>query len=208
MSQLIDAGIVSNSRVFFIKGDRTAIVDTGAPGNERKILKALRVAGIPQDNVSLIIITHAHWDHCGSVGPLKNALKVPVMAGWPDAGPMEKGENIPSTGFPGKSETRPPGPGFEGAKAKIIVKNVMSLSEYGIDACVVPTPGHTEGSISVIASNGDCATGDFLAGLLTGEHDVVEKSLNDLVHRGAKRFYPSHGPSIDTETVLKMFFQP
>ena len=39
MGQVIDAHIDGNSRVFFVTGGRTAIVDAGWPGSEWKILK-------------------------------------------------------------------------------------------------------------------------------------------------------------------------
>ncbi len=183
MSQIIDSRIDSNSRVFFVKGDRTAIYDTGAPGNERKILRALREAGIPQAQVSVIVVSHAHWDHCGSLGALKAALKVPVILGWPDAEFMEKGENILPTNFTAKSkEADTAGPGFESVTVEVVAREDMRLDKYGIDAWVITTPGHTEGSVSVLAGNGDCATGDFLAGIIyrrargrRAKHEKIER---------------------------------
>ncbi len=206
MSQVIDAKIDGNSHVFFVKGDRTAIVDTGGPGNERNILRALKSADIPREQVSLIVITHAHWDHCGSTNALKAALKVPVMAGWPDSGFLEKGENSPGMNI--SATTRAPGPKFEAIKPDIIVRSDTSLSSYGIDAYALTTPGHTGGSLSVLASNGDCATGDFLASLFTGAPETIEQGLKKLADGGAKHFYPSHGTSIEALAVLNMVFSP
>lgn len=206
MSQVIDAKIDGNSHVFFVKGDRTAIVDTGGPGNERKLLKALKSAGIPREQVSIIVITHAHWDHCGSTSALKAALNVPVMAGWPDSVFLEKGENSPGTDL--SATTRAPGPKYGVIKADVIVRSDTSLHSYGIDAYALTTPGHTGGSLSVLAGNGDCATGDFLASLFTGAPETIEQSLKKLADGGAKRFYPSHGASIEASTVLNTFFSP
>jgi hydroxyacylglutathione hydrolase len=206
MSQVIDANIGGNSRVFFIKGDRIAIVDTGAPGNERSILRALREAGISRDQVSVIVITHAHWDHCGSIHALKAALDVPVMAGWPDAEYLEKGENVPITNRSGGPVPRhAKGLNFEGVKADVVVRDDMGLDGYGIDARVLMTPGHTGGSLSVLADNGDCATGDFLAGIYSGEPEIIEKSLKKMTDGGVKRFYPSHGPIIEAADLLSIY---
>lgn len=203
MSQVIDARIDGNSHVFFIKGDRTAIVDTGAPGNERNILRALKSAGIPREHVSIIVITHAHWDHCGCLHALKAALNVPVMAGWPDAEFLEKGENAHDS-----ATTQAPGPKFDGVKTDVVIREDTSLRSYGIDAYVLTTPGHTAGSLSVLASNGDCTTGDFLASLFTGAPETIGQSLKKLADGGAKHFYPSHGTSIEASTALGMFFSP
>jgi glyoxylase-like metal-dependent hydrolase (beta-lactamase superfamily II) len=205
MSQLIDAKIAGNSRVFFIKGDRTAIVDTGAPGNEWNILRALKDSGIPKENVSVIIVTHAHCDHDGSVFMLKAALGVPVIAGWPDAEYLENGENAPAMNFPWDG-ARAMGPKVDGVKADVIARDDMDLKVFGIDAKVLTTPGHTEGSLSVLASSGDCATGDFLASLYSGDEVVVKKSLKKLADNGAKRFYPSHDQSMDVQNALKIVF--
>ena len=204
MSHVIDAKIDGNSRVFFVKGDRTAIVDTGGPGNERNILRALKSAGIPREQVSVIVITHAHWDHCGSTNALKAALDVPVMAGWPDSEFLEKGENSP--GMDLSATTRAPGPGFDAIKADVIVRSDTSLLDHGIDAYAITTPGHTGGSLSVLASNGDCATGDFLASLYTGAPETIGQGLKKLADGGVKRFYPSHTGSIEASAVLRMFY--
>jgi glyoxylase-like metal-dependent hydrolase (beta-lactamase superfamily II) len=202
MSRVIDAGIDSNSRVFFINGNRTAIFDTGAPGNERKILRALKTAGISREQVSVLIVSHAHWDHCGSLHALKAALNVPVIAGRSDAEYMEKGENSPVSLSTAKHARHL---GFEAVKADIRLNEDLSLESYGIDARVINTPGHTGGSLSVLASDGDCVTGDFLAGLYTGDPGIVGQSLKKLMDGGAKRFYPSHGPSLEAKEVLRLF---
>lgn len=209
MSQVIDARIDSNSRVFFVKDDRTAIVDTGAPGNEHKILKALKGARIRQKDVSVLIVTHAHWDHCGSLHALKEALGVPVIAGWPDADYLEKGENVPVMYMDNLSTPKhATNLNFDGVKADVVAKQDLYLIDYGINARVLTTPGHTGGSLSVLARNGDCVTGDFLAGLYTGERVVVEQSLRKMLTGGAKHFYLSHGTAVGAETILKTFFMP
>lgn len=208
MSQVINANIEGSSQVFFIRGGRTAIVDAGFSGSERNIMRALKIAGIPKEQVSVIIITHAHCDHYGSLQALRAMLNVPVIAGWPDAQYMEKGGNAPVINYTGKHAGKESlGPKVGSVKADVIVKDSMSLSSYGIDSLVINTPTHTAGSLCIVAGSGDCATGDFLAGLFTGEPEVVKHSLKKLVDAGAKRFYPSHGPCIEAATVLNMFFE-
>lgn len=206
MSQVIDAQIDGNSRVFFVTGDRTAIVDAGNPGSGRKILKALKAAGIPQDSISLIIITHGHIDHYGSAHELKAALNVPVMAGQPDAGFIERGANAPAAVLPAGTTPRASRERNDCAvMVDIPVTEDVSLRSYGIDARALLTPGHTDGSLSVLAGDGGCVTGDFLASLYTGEPGLVGRSLKKLADGGAKYFFPSHAPRLEASTVFDMF---
>ena len=44
----------------------------------------------------------------------------------------------------------------------VVVKEDTDLRDYGVDARVLTTPGHTMGSISVLTSEGDCMIGDLL----------------------------------------------
>jgi glyoxylase-like metal-dependent hydrolase (beta-lactamase superfamily II) len=64
------------------------------------------------------------------------------------------------------------------------------LRDFGIAARVLTTPGHTAGSLSILADNGDCVTGDFLASLYTREPDLVAGILKELADGEAKCFYP------------------
>jgi glyoxylase-like metal-dependent hydrolase (beta-lactamase superfamily II) len=93
----------------------------------------------------------------------------------------------------------------DGVKADVVVTEALDLGRYDIDAWVIPTPGHTAGSLSVLASNGDCATGDFLASLYTAPPEVMAQSLKKLADGGAKCFYPAHGPRVKASTVFSEF---
>jgi glyoxylase-like metal-dependent hydrolase (beta-lactamase superfamily II) len=202
MSRVIDAGIKDKSHVFFVTGDRVAIYDAGNPDSHWKILKALKARGIAREQVSVIVISHAHFDHYGSLRVLKAELGVPVMAGMPDAEYLARGENVPGMKYTGRHAL---GPMADGVKADVVVTEALDLGRYDIDAWVIPTPGHTAGSLSVLASNGDCATGDFLASLYTAPPEVMAQSLKKLADGGAKCFYPAHGPRVKASTVFSEF---
>lgn len=205
MSYVLDAGIEGKYRVFFMIGDRVAIVDAGIPGCEHDILRALRKAGIPQEKVSVLIATHAHFDHYGSLAKLKQTLKVPVIAGYPDAEYIERGENAPVMFLPVKGElSRAPGPRIEAVKVDAIARDTMSLRGYGIDALIVMTPGHTAGSVSTIASDGGCVTGDFLNSIYSGETAIIKQSIKNLADNGAKRFYPAHSGPVEASAVFEI----
>jgi len=50
----------------------------------------------------------------------------------------------------------------------IVIDESMPLHDYGVDARVLTTPGHTPGSISVLADSGELIAGDLIAGSFLG----------------------------------------
>jgi len=207
----------SFSNSYILRGDRAVIIDTGLTGQARKILAALEANGIPRENVSLIIITHCHGDHYAGLKKLKEALDVPVMAGWPDARYMETGASAPvvPVNLAGRIISLFTGAKAPACKADVIVKEDTDLRAYGVDARVLTTPGHTMGSLSVLATDGGCAIGDLFGSLFlknkvsrapfAENSALIGPGLKKIVDSGAKRLYPGHGNGWDIEAVLKAF---
>jgi glyoxylase-like metal-dependent hydrolase (beta-lactamase superfamily II) len=65
--RIVNAYLVRN-------GDRWTVVDTGPPGCAGVIHGALRSHGIRNEEVSLILLTHGHFDHAGSARELRREL--------------------------------------------------------------------------------------------------------------------------------------
>ena len=145
---------------FIVRGQRSIIVDTGIPGYEDKILKAMDEKGIKPADISLILITHGHHDHYGSAFTLKKKTGVPIAIHKADSEPLQTGVNpalipIGATGkiMVGLSKVIKM-PETEGMDADILIEGEMDLAPYGIAGRVVPTPGHTRGSVSVSSMEG------------------------------------------------------
>lgn len=51
-------------------GDRLALIDTGFPGSEGAVLAAIVALGRRPEDLTDIILTHAHYDHIGSAAAL------------------------------------------------------------------------------------------------------------------------------------------
>jgi len=91
--------------------------------------------------------------------------------------------------------------------ADIILKeNEYNLQDYGIPGSVIHTPGHTEGSLSVLLETGDAIVGDlamnafFLClkprpSVFTCNSSKLRDSWDNLIMKGAKVIYPGHGGS-------------
>jgi glyoxylase-like metal-dependent hydrolase (beta-lactamase superfamily II) len=81
---------LSISNAFLIQGDRAILVDTGSPKDGGKILAALAKHDVQENDLSLILLTHGHSDHCGSTRQLKEATSAPVAIHPSDAAAILK----------------------------------------------------------------------------------------------------------------------
>jgi glyoxylase-like metal-dependent hydrolase (beta-lactamase superfamily II) len=70
------------------------------------------------------------------------------------------------------------------------------LERIGLAGEIVPTPGHSDDSVSLVLDNGAAFTGDLTHPSMVGDEDaaVVAASWQRLRDHGATRVYPGHGP--------------
>lgn len=152
------------THLYALVGEGVVIVDTGYPGDDVAVLKGLADAGISEDRVTAIVITHAHSDHTGGAAALAARLDVPVLMGAGDVPEAAQGVNAEASPtsaraafmshfFPETFDTFTATP----------VTAPMSLAEYGVEAEVRPVGGHTEGSLTVTAGT-TLFVGDLIRG--------------------------------------------
>lgn len=209
-----------------IKGPSGCVlVDAGMPGSEAKIEKALWNHGLSFKDIRLIVITHAHIDHAGAAAALRVASGAPIVAHEGDLKHYrrEAPMSFCSTGWAGHFLLKSgiilqPYAGFE---PDLLLSNngTLDLNPYGIPGRVVPTVGHTAGSISVELSTRDALVGDLLAsgifmgGLIRTGHAIrppfeddphaVGVELQRLVDSGARKFYLGHGGPLEAGEVQR-----
>lgn len=184
------------------------LIDTGGHGKERRFEYSLARMGIKPGDIKLIIITHAHYDHVGSLAGIKKACGSQVLAHPLEAAIMAKGEAVipPGTTLPGKTismigrRTRNV-LSFEPIKTEIRVGTELDMGIFGIKGRIVPTPGHTPGSLSLLMDNGDAYVGDlavnwawtgYLPGFAEAENEIYH-SWDMIIQRGVKNVFPAHG---------------
>ena len=51
------------SNCFLIEGTKKILVDTGSPGEGKKIMQELKKLGVDLADIALILHTHGHSDH-------------------------------------------------------------------------------------------------------------------------------------------------
>lgn len=172
---------------FLIRGKRPVLVDTGVPGSAPKILSALREEGYDPRDLALIIITHAHTDHFGSAAAVSAATGAPVLAPAGEDEVLRSGAGLPPVpaSFLGRifalmiGKTTP-SPDLAVTPA-VRVDAPFRLDEYGIDGVVIPSPGHTPGSLSVLLANGECIVGDLVMGMFPLRNPYLPLFAEDMV---------------------------
>jgi len=205
------------SNVHLIKNDALVLVDTGYTGNAGRILAAIREEGKPKE-LSLILITHGHLDHIGSLPELRKVLAAKVAVHRSDMEALKTGRSASSkkTSIFGRLLGSQRAKSWETIEPDIIIDGEMDLKDFGINGVVIPTPGHTAGSLSVLLESGEALVGDLVVGgminhrkpsysLLTEDREQVDKSVMSLLERGARIFYGSHGGPFTAEEVRKSF---
>lgn len=200
---------------------RALLVDTGLPGTEEKIERALRTHGLDWPDIALTVLTHAHIDHAGSAARVRRLSKrrlfaheeeIPYCHGYP---PLLRPNGMFGRLFQttGAIKRR-----FEYFTPDLpLTKGEADLSDFGFPARVLHTPGHTPGSLSVLLDEGRVIAGDLVAsGILLGgimmrgrpkkppfEEDAfaVADSLEQLLSRGCERFYLGHGGPLSASSI-------
>jgi len=201
------------------------LIDTGIPGSEGKIGKALLRHGLVFRDIKLIIVTHAHTDHAGSAAAIRDLSGAPILAHEDDADyySRKKPMTYCTTGWVGWMFLKTPAPHepYRGFVPDIMMRDgdTFNLLNFGIDGTIRHTGGHTPGSIAVELASKDMMVGDLIAsGILIGgimfkgrairppfEDDpaTVSRALIRMVESGGQRFHMGHGGPLDVPEVMR-----
>lgn len=172
--EVIPIRLGPSGRAYLVRQHGTILVDTGSPGSSTTIIQRMRDSGISPSDIRLILLTHGHADHAGSARTLRELTGAPVAIHRDDAPLVRSGNQGPlvPTGIPGlilgkyfSSKTRSL---FPPVDPDILIGDSFGLQEYGIRGEVVPTPGHTRGSVSLLLANGDVIAGDLIMPSIPG----------------------------------------
>ena len=203
---------------YIIKGgNRLILVDAGLPGNAQKIINKIEEIGFKKSDVSLIILTHAHFDHTGSLKQLKDITKAKVVIHKNDADYLAEGKSaaaIPSSGFVRfmmRLIKNGPSRKLEGVEPDILIEDEMDLSDFGVKGKVISTPGHTNGSVSVFLDSGKCLSGDTVGssfgkptyGMFFSDINKLKESIAKIKNSDVKEIYLSHDGIIKIDKIRK-----
>ncbi|MBI1758033.1 MAG: MBL fold metallo-hydrolase [Actinobacteria bacterium] len=206
---------------YLLVGRRPVIVDAGTPGSGKKIRDAVAAHGVDPRDIALIVLTHGHIDHFGSAAELHRLTGAPIVGHAADLTPYRAGkvqEPYRPTGLLGRllASRDAVHARTESIEPAIVVRGPLDLAEHGVDARIMPTPGHTAGSISVLTDHGDLVAGDLVAssfmGLVAGKpanppfHDDPVgnlASLRAMLALHPTRLHVGHGGPLDPARVAR-----
>lgn len=196
------------ANVYLIASDAgILIVDAGFSNAARNVLRAIEQLGYAPTDVRLIFLTHVHMDHVGSAAELRRRTGAPIAMHRADVGKARAGKhNMPKgRGTAGKLFEH----AFNGLRLQmryeafapdILLEEGQTLKEFGLNARVVHTPGHTLGSLSLALDDGVVLIGDalinqFRVGMpLYGEDNALAyDSLRKLRALRPRILYSGHG---------------
>ena len=213
---------LSMANAYLLRDSQVILVDTGSPGDAALLRDLLAREGQAVEDLSLILHTHAHWDHCGGTRELKQWTHAPVAVHQADAAMMRRGDNgiLNPIGWSGRLLKPFLDRHYPGVEPDLVLDGEIDLEPFGVKARVITTPGHTAGSISVITAENEAIIGDlFMGGFLGGkllpsyptyhyfaeDFKLLRSSIGKLLDLGPKRIFPGHGGPIDPARVARRF---
>jgi hydroxyacylglutathione hydrolase len=180
------------------------LVDTGFPGNDQRVLRKMRTLG--RRDLQLIYITHAHLDHYGSAAALQRLTGAAIAIHRADADamacgrtPVRSARGIGRVGrllAPLAERVLGPGP----TPCDTVFDDGDNLRDFGLDAVVIHTPGHTPGSSCLLVEERLASVGDLLTSngqpvlqhLYADDWLLLPDSLARVQRMVPRMVYPGH----------------
>jgi hydroxyacylglutathione hydrolase len=206
------------TNAYVISGEHHVLVDTGPARARTTLLDGLASIGLGGEDLSLVLLTHAHATAVGNAAYLQRVFHVPVAVHGADAPILAAGVDR------AVSITKPVGAimrwlgdtRFEAPTPDVVFGHTLSLESFGTPGTVVHTPGHTIGSASIVLPSGDAIVGDLLMGGFFGGRlwpnrptlhyfnelpQRVARSLALLQKLGVRRLHPGTGDVLQMDEV-------
>ena len=186
---IVNVGYKSTNYWVVSAGPARLLIDLGYPGTLGTLRANLKRMGIPLQELRYGLATHYHIDHAGLAQELKE-LGVPLLVLETQVAALAQM----------KKWTKPQDHYVDITLTDNVIitfaESRSLLKRIGIAGEIVPTPGHSDDSVSLLLDDGAVFTGDLTwLGLADQTNaDTVAASWRLLQERGASRIYPGHGP--------------
>ncbi|MGB7537826.1 MAG: MBL fold metallo-hydrolase [Anaerolineales bacterium] len=194
-------------------GEGFILIDTGMPMHWRRLEAELLRAGALPGKLKLVVITHGDIDHTGNCAKLQKKYRSRIAVHPGDREQVQSGKPLVREsgtpmggllralgGIAARFQKRGASPALETFTPDVLLADQQSLGEYGLDATVLHTPGHTPGSIILLTGDGRLFAGDTFSNML-GLHATpyienrrqLRESIDKIKQLDAGTVYPGHG---------------
>lgn len=203
-----------------INGNNSILVDTGVKGNLKSILRMIKNYRLNLHDITLIILTHTHYDHTGNLKELTELTGASVLVHAKEFEnlkngftPIPKGQRlimriISELGKLLVPRFASPEPFI----ADLVNNNEFDLNAFGIDGKVIYTPGHSLGSQSVIIGKrviaGDCFMNmgyGVVFPHFAENPKLLLESWKKMFDLGVEEIYPGHGKKLTAERAFQIY---
>ena len=187
------------------------LIDTGRKNTWKELTAKLNEL-LNKNELSYLILTHTHFDHAENAAKIKKKYKPKIIVHKNEAeylkqgsSPLPKGTNF-ATGFMSDvlGKLFQYRYNYESADLDILVDKNYNLSNFGFNAYIIHTPGHSKGSVSVIIDDEIAIVGDSMFGVFKNsafppyadDPEIMVKNWNNLLKTECLIFLPGHGNAI------------
>jgi len=187
---IVNVGYRSTNYWVVSAGTSRLIVDLGWPGSMGMMRATLKRMDVPLEEIRHGLATHYHIDHAGLGQEFKQGgVPLLVLETQVQAIPLMKTWIKPQDNY--LDITTHDNVTISFSESRSI------LEQIGISGEILPTPGHSDDSVSLLLDDGAVFTGDLTHPAFIGLEDaeIVVASWRLLRERGATRVFPGHGPA-------------
>jgi hydroxyacylglutathione hydrolase len=173
------------------KTNESVIVDPGGITDDLLTM-------IKRTNLSAVLLTHGHFDHCVDAWTIANLTSAPIMIHPLDVSMLSNPIMNGSTMIGAKIEIPPP---------QTFLSPGQNISFGEASITIIHTPGHTKGSVSFMYKDEFIIAGDTLFNFSVGRWDLPGGDYYTLMNTlktifyalpDTMKVYPGHG---DTTTI-------
>lgn len=199
------------------------LVDTGNRSSYHRLRKNIDSLGLTHKKITLLILTHTHFDHCQNASAIREDEDCKILMGEKESGFVKSGYSpLPAGTFPlakfisnignriGKRHF-----GYKPFVPDRLVGEEFDWEQNGFRIKILGTNGHSQGSISVIVDDEIAIVGDEMLGGYNNSvfppfADNIVMMINGwgrLLTTGCKFFLPGHGKEIKRELLRIEYFR-
>jgi len=208
------------SNVFLLtNGEKNILIDTSPKYKWKKLEKRLKLLEV--DLIDYLILTHTHYDHAENAKKIRDKYGAKVIVHSDEASYLASGENI----VPGGTNVITKfiirllakqflsAARYEPCQYDYLVDSTFDLKNFGFNAYILHTPGHTIGSMSIIIDDNIAIVGDAMFGVFKWSvfppyaNNITQMidSWGKLLKTNCLVFIPAHGSANSRSLVQKEY---